>query len=45
MDVARLIAGIKADERYREQIVHEERFPGRPPSYAYMVIVSCWEIV
>jgi DEAD/DEAH box helicase domain-containing protein len=34
MDIVRLIAGIQAEERYREQIVHEERFPPRPPRYA-----------
>jgi DEAD/DEAH box helicase domain-containing protein len=34
MDVVRLIAGIRAEERYREQIVHEEHFPARAPRYA-----------
>lgn len=34
MDVARLIAEVQAEERYREQIVHEERFPARPARYA-----------
>ena len=34
MDVARLIAEVRAEERYREQIVHEERFAARPARYA-----------
>jgi DEAD/DEAH box helicase domain-containing protein len=33
MDGARLLSEIRADPRYRDQIVHEERFPARPARY------------
>jgi DEAD/DEAH box helicase domain-containing protein len=34
MDVARVLDAIRRDPRYRDQIVHEERFPARPAQYA-----------
>ncbi|HEV2280968.1 MAG TPA: DEAD/DEAH box helicase [bacterium] len=34
MDVARVLDEIRRDPRYRDQIVHEETFPGRPARYA-----------
>ncbi len=33
MDVARLLDGIRREPQYRDQIVHEERFPARPARY------------
>jgi DEAD/DEAH box helicase domain-containing protein len=34
MDAARLIDEIRSEDRYREKIVHRERFPARPPRFA-----------
>ncbi|HYM92410.1 MAG TPA: DEAD/DEAH box helicase [bacterium] len=33
MDAARLLEAIRADNNYRDQVVHAERFPARPARY------------
>lgn len=34
MDIVHLLAEIRREPQYRDQIVHEEQFPARPPRYA-----------